>query len=203
MIDPNDISITDAETRPTKYFVDDVEVKVATERVQYLDGEGNLISESLRDFTRKTVSKEYASLGAFLNAWNSADRKHAVVEELARRGVFFDELGEQVGRDFDPFDLVCHVVFDQPALTRRERAERVRKRNVFAKYGSKTRAVLNALLEKYTDGGLSSVESLDILKVDPLRNFGTPVEIVSLFGGKAPYLAAVSELESHLYQETA
>jgi type I restriction enzyme R subunit len=201
IIDPNDVAIAEGEVKPTKYFVDDVEVKVAMERVQYIDNDGKLISESLRDYTRKAVNKEYASLGAFLNAWNTADRKHAVVEELMRRGVFLDELADQVGRDFDAFDLVCHVVFDQPPLTRRERAERVRKRNVFAKYGAKTRAVLDALLDKYADGGLSSVESLDILKVDPLRNFGTPIEIVNLFGGKNSYLAAIQELESQLYEE--
>jgi type I restriction enzyme R subunit len=114
--------------------------------------------------------------------------------------VFLDELAEQVGRDYDAFDLVCHVAFDQPPLTRHERAARVKKRNVFAKYGAKTRAVLDALLEKYADGGVKSVESLDILKVDPLTAFGTPVEIVKLFGGKEKYLAAIRELETELYK---
>ena len=184
---------------PTKYYVDDVEVTVATERVQYLDEHGRLITESLKDFTRKTVRKAYTSLNAFLSAWNDADRKQAIVEELASHGVFLDELAEQVGRDYDAFDLVCHVAFDQPPLTRRERAARVKKRNVFSKYGHKTRAVLNALLEKYADSGIKSVESLDILKVDPLTTFGTPVEIVKLFGGKKNYLAAIRELETELY----
>ena len=189
--------------RPTKYYVDDVEVTVATERVQYLDEHGKLITESLKDFTRKTVRKAYTSLSAFLNAWNDADRKQAIIEELVSHGVFLDELAEQVGRDYDAFDLVCHVAFDQPPLTRRERAARVKKRNVFAKYGDRIRAVLDALLEKYADGGIKSVESLDILKVDPLTTFGTPVEIVKLFGGKKNYLAAIRELETHLYQEAA
>jgi len=185
---------------PKKYYVDDVEVAVATERVQYLDEHGKLITESLKDFTRKTVRKAYTSLDAFLNAWNDAERKQAIVEELATHGVFLDELAEQVGRDYDAFDLVCHVAFDQPPLTRRERAARVKKRNVFGKYGAKTRAVLDALLDKYADGGVRSVESLDILKVDPLTGFGTPVEIVKLFGGKEEYLAAIRELESELYK---
>jgi type I restriction enzyme R subunit len=131
------------------------------------------------------VRKAYASLNAFLNAWNDAERKQAIIEELATQGVFLDELAEQVGRGYDAFDLVCHVAFDQPPLTRRERAERVRKRHVFGKYGEQTRAVLDALLEKYADGGITSVESLEILKVDPLTAFGTPVEIVKLFGGQA------------------
>jgi type I restriction enzyme R subunit len=189
--------------RPAKYYVDDVEVTVATERVQYLGADGRLITESLKDFTRKTVRKAYASLGAFLNAWKEADRKQVIMEELARQGVFLEELAEQVGRDYDAFDLVCHVAFDQPPLTRRARAEKVRKRNVFTKYSDKIRAVLEALLEKYADAGLMSVESLEILKVDPLTTFGTPVEIVSLFGGKQRYLAAIHELESEIYQEAA
>ncbi len=156
-----------------------------------------------RDYSRKTLRKTYASLDAFLNAWNDADRKQAILEELAAKGVFLDELAEQVGRDYDAFDLVCHVAFDQPPLTRRERADKVRKRNVFATYGDQARAVLDALLQKYADAGLRSVESLEILKVDPLPTLGTPVEIVKLFGGKAAYLAAVRQLETALYQKAA
>ncbi len=192
----------DAEdtNRPKKYYVDDVEVRVATERVQYLDADGKLITESLKDFTRKTLRKTWASLNAFLNAWNDAQRKQVLIDELASHGVFLDELAEQVGRDYDAFDLVCHVAFDQPPLTRRERAERVKKRHVFAKYGEQARNVLQALLEKYADSGLRSVESLDILKVDPLTRFGTPIEIVKLFGGKDNYLAAIRDLETELYQ---
>ncbi len=187
----------------TRYYVDDVEVRVVTERVQYLDADGKLITESLRDYTRKTLRKAYASLDAFLNAWNDADRKQVILEELVAQGVFLDELAEQVGRDYDAFDLVCHVAFDQPPLTRQERAEKVRKRNAFGTYGDKARAVLDALLQKYADAGIRSVESLEILKVDPLPTLGTPVEIVKLFGGKAAYLAAVRQLESALYQKAA
>lgn len=187
----------------TKYYVDDVEVSVATERVQYLDADGKLITESLKDYTRKTVVKEYTSLDAFLNAWSSAKRKQAILEELADKGVFLDELAEQVGRDYGPFDLICHVAFDQPPLTRKERANKVQKRNVFGKYGETARAVLEALLEKYADGGIQSVESMEILKIDPLRSFGTPIEIVQSFGGKQAYLEAIYELERELYEEVA
>ncbi|MBK1720141.1 EcoAI/FtnUII family type I restriction enzme subunit R [Thiocystis violacea] len=187
----------------TRYYVDDVEVRVVTERVQYLDADGKLITESLRDYSRKTLRQAYASLDAFLNAWHDADRKQAILDELAAKGVFLDELAEQVGRDYDAFDLICHIAFDQPPLTRRERAEKVRKRHVFGTYGDQARAVLDALLQKYADAGLRSVESLDILKVDPLPTLGTPVEIVKLFGGKAAYLAAVRQLEIALYQKAA
>ncbi len=197
------VNIEGGNGRPIKYYVNDVEVRVATERVQYLDEHGKLITESLKDYTRKTVRKAYASLDAFLNAWNDAERKAAIVEALANQGVFLDELAEQVGRDYDAFDLVCHVAFDQPPLTRRERVEKVRKRHVFAKYGDTTRAVLDALLDKFADGGIRSVESMEILKVDPLTKFGTPIEIVKLFGGRDKYLAAVQELETQLYQRAA
>src|ERR1700722_12443503 len=154
---------------------------------------------SLKDYARKTVRKEYASLDQFLHVWNEAKRKQAILEELATKGVFLDELAEQVGREYDAFDLVCHVAFDQPPLTRRERADRVGKRGVFGQYGEPVRAVLQALLDKYADGGIRSLESLDILKVDPLTAHGTPIEIIQLFGGKDNYLAAVQALESQLY----
>jgi type I restriction enzyme R subunit len=187
-------------TGPKRYFVNDVEVTVASERVQYLDEHGKLITESLKDYSRKTVRKTYVSLDEFLTFWNDAERKQVILEELAGKGVFLDELAEQVGRDFDAFDLICHVAFDQKPLTRRERADHVKKRDIFAKYGAQARAVLDALLEKYADTGILSVESLGILKIDPFTNFGTPIEIVNLFGGKPAYLGAIHELETALYQ---
>lgn len=131
-----------------------VEVFVATERVQYLDSSGRLITESLKDYSRNMVLTEYQSLGGFLSAWNDADRKQAIIEELASKGVFLDELADQVGRDYDAFDLICHIAFDRPPLTRHERANNVKKRDVLTKYGDKARQVLEALLDKYADSGL-------------------------------------------------
>jgi type I restriction enzyme R subunit len=200
---PEELESSGIHERQAKYYVDDVEVTIVSERVQYLDADGKLITESLKDYSRKTLRKAYTSLGDFLNAWKDADRKQAIIEELSSRGVFLDELAEQVGRDYDAFDLICHVAFDQPPLTRRERADKVKKRHVFAKYGANARAVLEALLDKYADGGIKSVESLEILKVDPLTHFGTPIEIINLFGGKNNYLAAIRELETALYQKAA
>ena len=190
-------------SRVTRYFVEGVSVSVAVERVQYLDDSGRLITESLSDYTRKTLLKNYASLDEFLAVWKDAEKKQAVVEALAKQGVFLDELAEQVGREFDPFDLVCHIAFDRPPLTRRERADRVKKQDVFGRYEAKARAVLTALLDKYADSGIASMESLEILKVDPFRSFGTPFEIVALFGSKPAYLAALRDLETALYQEAA
>lgn len=186
-----------------KYYVDNVEVSVATQRVQYLDADGKLITESIRDYSRSNVLKTFRSLDDFLTVWNDADRKQAILEELAEKGVFMDELAEQVGKEYDAFDLICHIAYDQKPLTRRERAENVKKRNVFGKYSAKAREVLEALLEKYQDNGISTVESLDILKVDPLTSIGTPLELVALFGDKEGYLAAIRELEIALYQKAA
>jgi type I restriction enzyme R subunit len=143
------------------------------------------------------------SLDHFLKEWNSADKKQAVIEELQSKGVFLEELAEQVGKDYDAFDLVCHIAFDQKPLTRRERVYRVKKRNVFGKYGDAARKVLEELLDKYAETGITSVESIEILRIDPLTKFGTPVQIISMFGGKPEYLRAVHELEQELYAEAA
>ena len=191
------------DTAPTKYYVNNVEVRVATERVQYLDANGKLITESLKDYSRKTLLQTYTSLDDFLTAWNDAEKKQAILEELSHQGVFLDELAEQVGRDYDTFDLICHIAFDQPPLTRKERAESVKKRNIFSKYGEQARAVLDALLQKYSDSGITSVESMDILKVDPFSGIGTPVEILKIFGGKPAYIEAIREMENALYQKVA
>lgn len=203
--DPADSSKpNDSEPNGTvKYVVDNVEVRVATQRVQYLDADGKLITESIRDYSRSNVLKTFRSLDDFLTVWNDAERKQAILDELASKGVFMDELAEQVGKEYDAFDLICNIAYDQKPLTRRERAENVKKRNVFGKYGAKAREVLEALLEKYQDNGISTVESLDILKVDPLTAIGTPLELVALFGNKEGYLAAIRELEIALYQKAA
>ncbi|MCA9251049.1 MAG: DEAD/DEAH box helicase family protein [Phycisphaerales bacterium] len=183
----------------TKFYVDDVEVTVMAERVQYMGIDGKLITESLKDYSKKKIQADFKSLDDFLKHWSSAEQKQAIVAELRKKGVFFEELANEVGKDFDAFDLICHVAFDQPPLTRRDRAENVRKRNYFTKYGDQVRAVLNALLDKYADEGVEHIEDIDVLRVQPLSTLGTPLEIIKLFGGKAQYLEALRELEQHLY----
>jgi type I restriction enzyme R subunit len=187
-------------TPRVKYYVDGVEVTVLRERVQYFDKNGKPITESLKDYTRKAVRSNFSSLREFLRRWTSVEKKEALLAELAEQGVFLDALEAEVGRSYDPFDLVCHVAFDQPPLTRKERAEHVRKRNYFGKYGEQARRVLNALLDKYADEGIVPVEDMEVLKVQPLNELGTPVEIVQIFGGRAGYLRAVAELEAELYR---
>ncbi|MCL4539148.1 MAG: restriction endonuclease, partial [Bacteroidetes bacterium] len=182
-----------------KFVVGNVEVTVASERVQYFDPSGKLITESLKDYTRKTLRKEFASLDDFLNHWNNADRKQVVIDELAHEGVFFDALYDEVGRDLDPFDIVCHVAWDRPPLTRKERADNVRKRDYFAKYGQQARKVIDALLDKYADEGVVHIEETRILTINPFPEYGTPVEIIKQFGGIDKYHTALHELERALY----
>ena len=189
----------DGPARVRRYVVDSVEVKVIAERVQYFDADGKLITESLKDYTRKTLSKEFASLEDFLNQWNSAEKKQVIIEELAKEGVFFDALAEEINRDYDPFDLICHVAWDKPPLTRRERAEQVKKRNAFTKYGEQARRVLDALLDKYADEGIVQIEAPQILSISPFTQFGTPIEIIRVFNGLDHYQQAVQELEQALY----
>ena len=183
-----------------RYFINDVPVYVVKERVQYYGPGGKLITESLRDFTRKSILQEFASLDHFLRTWKEAEKKQAIIEELQEKGIFFEALAEEVGKDLDPFDLICHVAFGAKPLTRRERALNVRKRDYFTKYGEPARAILDALLDKYADEGIQNVERMDVLKVTPFDRFGSPVEIVKRFGGKQQYHAALLELESHLYE---
>lgn len=185
--------------RRVKYRVGGVRAWVIAERVQYYGKNGKLITESLKDYTRNTVTEEYASLDTFLQRWNAAERKQTIIEELEEQGVLFAALADEVGKDFDPFDLVCHVAFGQPPVSRRERADRVRKRDVFSRYGPQARAVLDALLDKYADEGIANIESMDVLRVRPLSEIGTPVEIVRAFGGKDEYLKALQDLEAQLY----
>ena len=194
-----DIPMPEPPGGRVKYVVDDVEVTVIAERVQYYGKDGRLITESLKDYTKNTVRKEFASMDDFLKRWNEADQKQAIIEELEEAGVLFEPLSEAVGRDFGPFDLICHVAYDQPPLTRKERAENVKKRNYFTQYGDKARLVLDALLDKYADEGIEDVESMNVLRLPPINRHGTPVEIIKAFGGKENYQQAIKELEKQLY----
>ena len=186
--------------KKTKYMLGGTKVTVVQKHIQYLDKDGNLITESLIDYTKRNVRNQYASMDEFLNAWSDAERKQPIVEELEKRGVFFDDLCDEVGKDLDPFDMILHIVFDQPPLTRKERAENVRKRNYFTKYGKQAAEILDALLTKYADSGLTDLENVDVLKVDPIKQYGTQVYIVNtIFGGIAKFREAIKELEAAIY----
>ncbi|MYZ50989.1 EcoAI/FtnUII family type I restriction enzme subunit R [Malikia spinosa] len=186
--------------QPRKYVLGgNVTVAVARERVQYLNAQGQLVTESLRDYTRINLRKRFDSLDAFLQTWQQADRKAALIDELERQGVLLDALAEEVDQDLDPFDLLLHVAYDQPYLTRKERARRVKQRNVFTEYGPVARKVLDALLDKYADEGVAAIESNEVLRIQPFTSLGSPVELVRSFGGRPQFLGAIRALERELY----
>lgn len=186
-----------------KYVIDNIPISVIAERVQYYGPDGKLITESLRDYTRACVKKHFASLDDFLRRWSDTEQKKAIIDELAAQGVFWEALAEEVqakhGQPLDPFDLICHVAFDQPALTRQERAAQVKKRNYFGKYSGAARQVLEALLDKYADTGIEHIEDIKILQLAPFSHIGAPIELVKAFGGRAGYNKALHELEQTLY----
>lgn len=196
----DDPFIIDPPGKPRKYYLNDVPVTVINERVQYYGADGKLITESLKDYTRNKLLSEFSSLGDFLVKWQESDRKEVVINELAEKGVLFEELQQEIGKDMDAFDLIAHIAFDRPPLTRKERAEEVKKRHYFEKYGAEAREVLQTLLEKYADEGITSLESNAVLTVKPLNQFGTPVEIVKRFGKRADFEKAINELGQELYK---
>jgi len=200
---PPEISIQPGGEKRRKVYVDGVEANIVAERVEYLDENGRLVTESLRDFTRTALKKRFSSLNDFLIRWNSAERKQAIIEELEAEGLFLDPLAEEAGKDLDAFDLICHVAFDRPPLTRRERADNVRKRDVFTKYGPQARAVLEALLQKYQDQGVINLDDPRVLQITPFDAMGTPIQLIKYFGARADFERAVHELQSALYQEAA
>jgi type I restriction enzyme R subunit len=203
--DPPNIDIVSPPDtdEPKKYYVNQVPVTVAYERVQYYGADGKLITESLKDYTKKNIHSGFASLDDFILKWNTADKKQELLTELAEQGILLEALREEVGKDMDDFDLVCHVAFDQPALTRKERADSVRKRNYFGKYSEQAQAVIEGLLKKYEDDGITSIEEKSVLKLKPLNDMGSPVELVRAFGKRNDFENAIKELEFQLYNDIA
>jgi type I restriction enzyme, R subunit len=188
------------EQRPQKVYVNGVDVSVLISRELYFDNEGRPITVSLKDHTKEIIKNHFATLKDFLNKWNDAEKKAVIIKELEEQGVMVSALQDAVDKELDLFDLVCHVAYDQPPLTRKERANNVKKRNYFTKYGEQAKKVLDALLDKYADEGIATIENTEVLSIDPLTNFGTPREIIELFGSKEKYAEAVKELEKLLYQ---
>ncbi len=192
-----------ADEEKSKYYVNGVDVSILNERIQYLDGDGKLITENLKDYTKQKVREKYQSLDDFLNKWNESKKKHAIIDEMTEQGIIFENLKEAINKEMDIFDLICHAAFDQPPLTRAERVNNVKKRNYFTKYSEQARKVLDALLDKYADEGIEDIEDMKILQVNPLDQFGSPMEIINIFGGKKQYLKALAELEQEIYRWVA
>jgi type I restriction enzyme R subunit len=184
-----------------KVYVNGVDVSVLISREMYFDHHGKPITTSLKDYTKILIKEKFASLDDFLNKWNSTDRKEAIIAELQEQGILVEALYDAVGKQVDLFDLICHVAYDKPPLTRKERANNVKKRNYFTKYGDKAKQVLEALLDKYADEGITNIESMEVLRVKPLDEFGSAYEIVEgIFGGRNKYQEAIKELENELYK---
>ena len=193
----------DEKKKRKKVYVDGVKATIVAQTVQYLDKDGNLITESLRDYTRRTVRNHYASLDEFVARWTESERKRAVVEEIESEGLTLQTISEELELDLDPFDLVCHLAFDSNPITRKERVRSVKKREAYINYGEKARAVLDALLDKYADEGVLDLENIHILKIPPFSSIGTAVELINAFGGKEQFTVAVHELQAELYREAA
>jgi len=200
---PPDIALSPGAQNRKKVYVDGVGAIIIAERVEYLDENGKLVTESLRDFTKNALKNRFASLDDFLKRWKAAERKQVIIEELAAEGLPLDPIAEELGKDLDPFDLICHVAFDKKPLTRRERAENVKKRDVFTRYGPQARAVLDALLAKYADEGVLNLDDANVLKIAPFSAMGSVVQLIKAFGTRGDYERAVHELQSALYQDAA
>ena len=203
VVDQPGLSLPPGGGPQKKVYIDGVGVSIIAERIECLDENGRLVTESLRDFTKKALKKHFSSLDDFLKRWKAVDRKQAIVEELEAEGLPLDPIADELGKNLDPFDLICHVAFDKKPLTRRERAENVKKRDVFTKYEGQARAVLDALLVKYADEGVLDLGDANVLRIPPLSSLGTPVQLIKAFGGKQQFVAAVHEMQSALYQERA
>ena len=178
------------------------EVRIINKTVSVYDANGKLLrQESIIDYTKTNILGEYASLDSFISQWTAEEKKEKIQELFRERGIDLDALkAEQGMSDVDDFDFICHVAFDKKPLTRKERAENVKKRDFLSKYSGAAREILEALLDKYMNAGIYELESTDILKLDPLKKYGAPSKIVGLFGGKAGYIAAIRELEDELYR---
>lgn len=201
--DPNAVTFPTGGGRIEKIYVDGVGARIIAERVEYLDENGRLVTESLREFTKTALKKRFSSLDDFLKRWKSTERKQAIIEELEAEGLALDSIAEELGKNLDPFDLICHIAFDAKPLTRRERADNVKKRDVFTKYGGQARAVLDALLAKYQDEGILNLDDTNVLRIAPFSAMGSVVQLITAFGGKEGFEQAVHELQDALYQETA
>jgi type I restriction enzyme R subunit len=184
-----------------KVYVNGVDVSVLISREMHFDQHGKPITTSLKDHTKEIIKGKFASLDEFLTKWKNSERKEAIIAELVDQGVMVEALYDAVDKQVDLFDLICHVAFDQPPLTRKERANNVKKRNYFTKYGEKARKILETLLDKYADEGVENIESIEVLRVKPFDEYGSPIEIISHFGDKQHYLDAVKELETELYKQ--
>jgi type I restriction enzyme R subunit len=190
----------EGEGKPRKYYVGDVTVRVLSERVQYVDKDGKLITESLIDYTKKNILEQYSRLDDFLRTWTEAEKKQAIIDELQDDGVLLEAVRQELGKtELDDFDLICHIAYDKAPLTKKERAENVKKRHYLYKYSDIAQQVIEALLDKYANDGIKEIEDTKVLQLKEFAKIGSPMKIVKAFGGKEAYQKAVQELENEIY----
>lgn len=204
-INPDDISFPQSFEPPMpphsrKVYVNNVAVVVLAERIQYYDKDGKLITEDLKDYTKKNVLSEYATLEEFLCKWTSDEKREILIQELAEHGVLLDALRETVGKsDIDDFDLICHIAYDQKPLTKSERAKRVKQKGYFEKYSETAQQIISTILEKYATDGITDFEDTKILELQDFIKFGNPIKITKVFGGRDEYYQAMKELKVAIY----
>ena len=177
-------------------------VHIINKMVSVYDADGKLLrQESIVDYTKENIVGQYASLDGFIREWSAQQKKETIRDLLKERGIDLDAMkAEQAMEDVDDFDFICHVAFDAKPLTRRERANNVRKRDFLSRYTGAAREVLEALLDRYMNTGVYEIEKTEILKLDPFKRMGKPSRLAALFGGKDGYLKAVRELEEEIYR---
>jgi type I restriction enzyme R subunit len=186
-----------------KVYINGVDVTILNERIQIRNEKGELVTTNYKDYSKQKINAEFSSLNDFLNKWTSADKKQAIINELYEKDIIFSELKDEIGKEMDIFDLICHIAYDKPPLTRKERVENIKKRNYFTKYEGKARAVIEKLLAKYADEGIETIENISVLRLPEFNEFGSAIEIINMFGGKPKYLELIQELENEIYKEVA
>lgn len=182
-----------------KYYVDHVPVRILNETVYYYDKDGKIVAESMKEYNAKTIKEEFATMDDFIRRWSEEDRKDVILEELLDKGVLMEELEEEFGKEYDSFDLILHVAYGQKMLTRSERARRIKQSEKMTKYSGVARDVIEALIEKYQDAGFNEFDNVQVLKIDPLSQMGSPMQLAQSFGGKQAFIQAMRELEDSLY----
>lgn len=193
----------DDEGRNRKYYVDDLQVEITTEMVYELDSSGNrLRTIEFTDYTREQVNKLYPSFDALRSHWTTSDERNAIIDSLADRGISLEHLAEVTKHpEADPFDLLCHVAYNTPIRTRKERADKVRKERAafFEKYSLPAREILQEILDKYTEFGFEQIDNMNILKVPPISRHGNAMEIAQAFGGVPELKKALADLQTMIY----
>lgn len=190
----------EGEDKPKKYYIGDVPVTVISERIQYVDKDGKLITENLIDYTKKNILNQYASLDTFLRTWSDTRKKQVIIDTLKEEGVLLEAIREEIGNEeLDDFDLICHLAYDKKPLTKAERANNVKKRQYLYKYSEMAQQVLEVLLEKYANEGIKEIEELKVLQLKEFAKFGSLKKILKEFGGKEGYQQAIKELEDEIY----